>query len=460
MRGLGSIAAIVAAALLIGASGGAAAPQAARAGIFTGYGFEACTAPSLAALQALARVAVSRARHLHRRREPRLRERQPLRRRGSPSTLALGWSLLPLYVGLQAPCVGQSGLAEDLDRRRDRGEPGRARPRTTRSRARRARPAGGQPHLLRHGGLQGQRRDVHEGGAVVRLGAGDASCTRRATSPASTAAPRRRSATSPRSARRSPTTSWIANWNGVEDVFGDPYVSDALWPNHQRVHQYKGGHKETYGGVTINIDSDYVDGAVVGGSAAGAASAAARRAAGRLGRLRRRQGDRDLGRRLVRHDGRRDADADDGPAVADRLRRPADGHRSGDVDRRGALRRTGGRPPADADRRARAVVVGRRRRLEAVAQAVVGSVARGCRRGLHARPGRDDRDPDARARLLRPAARHDAAVTGADDGRAFVKGALRLAWPPATDNTRRRRELPGAARRRPPCRRSRRRRGV
>ncbi|HMB79203.1 MAG TPA: hypothetical protein VKI43_04025, partial [Vicinamibacterales bacterium] len=28
---------------------------------------------------------------------------------------------------------------------------------------------------------------------------------------------------------------------------------------------YKGGHKETYGGVTINIDSNYVDGAVVGG---------------------------------------------------------------------------------------------------------------------------------------------------------------------------------------------------
>ena len=65
-----------------------------------------------------------------------------------------------------------------------------------------------------------------------------------------------------------PDNAWIANWNGVEDVFGDPYVSDALWPNHQRVHQYKGGHKETYGGVTINIDSDYVDGAVVGGSAA------------------------------------------------------------------------------------------------------------------------------------------------------------------------------------------------
>ena len=26
------------------------------------------------------------------------------------SAVAGGWSLLPLYVGLQAPCVGQSGL--------------------------------------------------------------------------------------------------------------------------------------------------------------------------------------------------------------------------------------------------------------------------------------------------------------------------------------------------------------
>jgi peptidoglycan hydrolase-like protein with peptidoglycan-binding domain len=28
---------------------------------------------------------------------------------------------------------------------------------------------------------------------------------------------------------------------------------------HMRVHQYRGGHDETYGGVTINIDSNWVD---------------------------------------------------------------------------------------------------------------------------------------------------------------------------------------------------------
>src|SRR5438128_1984281 len=60
-----------------------------------------------------------------------------------------------------------------------------------------------------------------------------------------------------------PDAVWIANWNGKTTVFGDPYVADTYWPNHQRIHQYSGGHRETYGGVTINIDSNVVDGPVV-----------------------------------------------------------------------------------------------------------------------------------------------------------------------------------------------------
>ena len=47
-------------------------------------------------------------------------------------------------------------------------------------------------------------------------------------------------------------------WNGKVDT-ADPNVSDGKWANHQRIHQYTGGHHETYGGVTINIDSDYLD---------------------------------------------------------------------------------------------------------------------------------------------------------------------------------------------------------
>jgi hypothetical protein len=60
-----------------------------------------------------------------------------------------------------------------------------------------------------------------------------------------------------------PDDLWMANWNGQANTL-DPYVSSSSWSLHQRLHQYRGGHDETYGGITINLDNDYVDGATVG----------------------------------------------------------------------------------------------------------------------------------------------------------------------------------------------------
>jgi hypothetical protein len=60
-----------------------------------------------------------------------------------------------------------------------------------------------------------------------------------------------------------PDDLWIANWNGQENTL-DPAVPAGAWSLHQRIHQYRGGHNESYGGTTINIDNDYVDGATVG----------------------------------------------------------------------------------------------------------------------------------------------------------------------------------------------------
>jgi hypothetical protein len=42
----------------------------------------------------------------------------------------------------------------------------------------------------------------------------------------------------------------------------DSYVPSQYWANHERIKQYRGGHLETYGGVTVNIDNDLVDAAV------------------------------------------------------------------------------------------------------------------------------------------------------------------------------------------------------
>jgi hypothetical protein len=63
-----------------------------------------------------------------------------------------------------------------------------------------------------------------------------------------------------------PDQIWIAEWNGQQST-SSGYVPVAEWANHQRLHQFEGGHNETYGGVTINIDGDYVD---AGGASGGA----------------------------------------------------------------------------------------------------------------------------------------------------------------------------------------------
>lgn len=60
-----------------------------------------------------------------------------------------------------------------------------------------------------------------------------------------------------------PDELWFANWNGRASAASDPYVPAGAWVGH-RIHQYNGGHDESYGGVTINIDNDYIEGATAG----------------------------------------------------------------------------------------------------------------------------------------------------------------------------------------------------
>ncbi len=64
-----------------------------------------------------------------------------------------------------------------------------------------------------------------------------------------------------------PDDVWIAHWirsfyDPEVTVWGAPCVDDGLWVNHQRLKQYTGGHKETWGGVQLTIDSNVLDGEV------------------------------------------------------------------------------------------------------------------------------------------------------------------------------------------------------
>jgi hypothetical protein len=65
-----------------------------------------------------------------------------------------------------------------------------------------------------------------------------------------------------------PDQLWIARWcsepyqSSCYSGTDDAEVPAGAWANHQRIRQYRGGHQETWGGVTINIDSNTVDAAL------------------------------------------------------------------------------------------------------------------------------------------------------------------------------------------------------
>ena len=260
MRGLGVLA--LAVVLLLPASVNAAGSSM-RAGVFTGYAFDACKAPPTSSLQAWS-ASPYRALGIYIGGANRACAQPNLTPTWVQATTGLGWGLLPLYVGLQAPCVGQSGLAKISTTAATAVSQGTAAADDAAANAQALGLPSGSPVWFDMEGYKPGNTTCSNavrsfvGGWVSELRAqgfvpgvyGSAASTIRDVAQLGAAGP---------------DVIWIANWNGKESVFGDPYVSDSLWPNHQRVHQYKGGHNETYGGVTINIDSNVVDSIVVGG---------------------------------------------------------------------------------------------------------------------------------------------------------------------------------------------------
>jgi hypothetical protein len=258
--------------LLLGlARGGAAPAQAAgtasalrSVSIYTGYGFDTCNAPSLVSLNAWL-SSNFRAVGIYIGGVNRACKDDRLSASWVDGAQTLGWNLIPIYVGLQAPCVGRSDLALITPARA--AAQGRAAADDAVSRAALFGIQPGNPIYFDMEGyatknpscsqtvrefISAWTQELHAAGYVAGV-YGSAASTIRDMVPLTTIA-----------GAAPPDDIWIANWNGVEGVYGDPYIGDGYWHNHQRLHQYRGGHKETHGGVTINIDSNYLDGAVVG----------------------------------------------------------------------------------------------------------------------------------------------------------------------------------------------------
>ncbi|KGN41663.1 glycoside hydrolase domain-containing protein [Knoellia aerolata] len=59
-----------------------------------------------------------------------------------------------------------------------------------------------------------------------------------------------------------PDAIWMARWDNVATTVNWPTAGNGLWAEWQRAKQYRGDHNETWGGVTMNIDSDIIRGPV------------------------------------------------------------------------------------------------------------------------------------------------------------------------------------------------------
>ena len=71
--------------------------------------------------------------------------------------------------------------------------------------------------------------------------------------------------TTPTTTMTAPDAIWFARWPSDsktqpgDPTLTDPAIPDQYWAAHQRIHQFRGGHPETYGGITVNIDSNSLD---------------------------------------------------------------------------------------------------------------------------------------------------------------------------------------------------------
>ncbi|HVN62860.1 MAG TPA: DUF1906 domain-containing protein [Gaiellaceae bacterium] len=253
---------VVIAAAALPALLASAAPS--RSGVlYSGPGFDTCSAPTTATMQSWL-ASPYRAVGIYIGGVNRACPDGNLSPAWVSGVVASGWNLLPLYVGLQAPCVAQAGLA--LINPSTATADGSAAAGDAVARATAFGLAAGSPIYFDMEGYNTNSPACTK--AVQSFVAGWVAGLRGRGflagvygSAASTIRDLIPSAGNPVTG---PDAVWIANWNGQTGVFGDPYVADTYWPSHQRIHQYRGGHKETYAGVTVNVDSNTVDGPAVG----------------------------------------------------------------------------------------------------------------------------------------------------------------------------------------------------
>ncbi|MFB7312580.1 glycoside hydrolase domain-containing protein [Streptomyces sp. NPDC056192] len=234
----------------------AAGPQ---PGSYQGKGFDACTAPSQAAMNAWQASSPYSAVGVYISGSFRGCAQPNLTASWVTSQTNNGWRLFPIDVGRQAPCTSYSlKMSTDPATAKSQGVTAAAGAITAASNL--GIPAGSAIYsdieaytstasckaaVLSY--LSGWTERLHSSGYLSGFYSSAASGIKDAASEYNNSAYTR------------VDHLFYAWWNGAADTNTGSYVPSTYWSNHQRIHQYAGEVTESYGGYSINIDRDYLD---------------------------------------------------------------------------------------------------------------------------------------------------------------------------------------------------------
>lgn len=243
----------------------AAVPQTMKAAVtFTGLGFDTCSAPSISTMRAWLKSPY-RSVGVYIGGSMRACGDGNLSASWVAQVHAMGWHLIPIYVGPQAPSVNQSGLAHFSLATASNQANLDAKDAVARAKYFGLGPNIGTPIYY---DMENYNPSTSSSRSVVTFlsaftselhSLGYRSGVYGGPGSAMTDMSR---AVSPR-AIDPPDNVWFAHWNGVRSTLDQasyPGFPDVFWRFHQRLHQYSGNLYQSYGGAGVSIDANWIDG--------------------------------------------------------------------------------------------------------------------------------------------------------------------------------------------------------
>ncbi|GAA1187126.1 DUF1906 domain-containing protein [Kitasatospora gansuensis] len=238
-------------------------PQPARR-LFTGPGFDACTAPPLETMTAWKQSSPYGAVGIYVSGGQRGCSQPRLTADWVRQVRAMGWQLMPTHVGLQAPCSTLGNKPKRIDPA-TAVQQGQAEAAEAVAALRALGLGPGSPAYLDIESYP--RGDQSCAQSVIDFTVGwtqklhlegfRSGFYSSADSGISDLAAAARAGSAPL-----PDAIWYARWDGKADTAGAGGLEPGQWSNRQRVHQYQGNVQETWGGATLTVDRDQLDGPV------------------------------------------------------------------------------------------------------------------------------------------------------------------------------------------------------